>query len=89
MIFHACEIVVELYNSSKFSLIFPAHVSYLESCIKIRINLNLYFLTSLWCLWGAFKAFIKPFEVPQKKCVNKKLTFSLRPESGQEGLTAI
>ena len=30
-----------------------------ESCIKIKIKLNFYFHTSLWCL-------IKPFESPQR-----------------------
>ena len=34
-----------------------------------KINLNSYFHTYLWCLKGfmkAFKAFIKPFEAPQR-----------------------
>ena len=44
-----------------------------ESCIEIKIELNFYFHTSLWCLKGfygglmeAFKAFIKPFEASQR-----------------------
>ena len=35
-----------------------------ESCIKMKININFYFHTSLWCLKRfseACKAFIKPF----------------------------
>ena len=47
-------------------LTLPA-LSISESCIKIKISLNFYFHTSLWCLKGltkAFKAFIKPFEAP-------------------------
>ena len=36
----------------------------------------------------AFKAFIKPFEVPQKSVKKKfKLFFSRQPRSGREGLT--
>ena len=40
-----------------------------ESCIEIKIKLNFYFHTSLWCLkrfYEGFKAFIKPFEAPQR-----------------------
>ena len=40
-----------------------------ESCIEIKIELNFYFHTSLWCLkrfTKALKAFIKPFEIPQR-----------------------
>ena len=40
-----------------------------ESYIKIKINLNFYFDTSLWCPKGFMKAFkdsIKPFEAPQR-----------------------
>ena len=37
-----------------------------ESCIEIKIELNFYFHTSLLCLKRAFKAFIKPFEAPQR-----------------------
>ena len=39
-----------------------------ESCIKMKINLHFNFHT-LWCLkrfYEAFKAFIKPFEAPQR-----------------------
>ena len=42
-----------------------------------KIKLNFYFLTSLWCLKGfikALKAFIKPFEGPQRSV---KIKFSL------------
>ena len=39
-----------------------------ESCIEIKIKLNFYFHTSLWCLkQNALKAFIKPFEAPKRK----------------------
>ena len=39
-----------------------------ESCIKVKINLNFYFLTSFWCLKRFYKckAFVKPFEAPQR-----------------------
>ena len=37
-----------------------------ESCIEIKIKLNLYFHTSLWCSKGFMKAFIKTFEAPQR-----------------------
>ena len=30
-----------------------------------KVKLNVYFRTSLWCM--ALKAFIKPFEAPQRK----------------------
>ena len=36
-----------------------------EGCIEIKIKLSFYFHTSLWCLKG-LKAFIKPFEAPQR-----------------------
>ena len=40
-----------------------------ESCIEIKIELKFYFHTSLWCLkrfYEGLKAFIKPFEAPQR-----------------------
>ena len=38
-----------------------------ESCTEMKIESNFYFHTSLWCLKRfTFKAFIKPFEVPQR-----------------------
>ena len=47
-------------NAMSF-LTFPApYIS--ESCIKIKINLNFYFDTSLWSL----KRFHEAFEAPQK-----------------------
>ena len=39
------------------------------SCIELKIKLNFYFHTSLWWSKGfmkAFKAFIKPFDAPQR-----------------------
>ena len=64
-----------------------------ENCIKIRINLNFYFRFSLWCLkrfYEGLKAFIKPFESPQKSVKIKfMLIFSLRPGSGREGLRTL
>ena len=36
-----------------------------------------------------FKAFIKPFEAPQRSLKKNKLIFSLRPELGGEGLILI
>ena len=40
-----------------------------KSFIEIKIKLNFYFHTFLWCPEGfmkAFKAFIKPFKAPQR-----------------------
>ena len=48
-----------------------------ESCIEIKIELSFYFDTSLWCLkrfYEGIKAFIKPFEAPQRSVKNKNLT---------------
>ena len=50
-------------------LTLPAH-SVSESCIKIKINFNI-FIVTLLCgaskgFMKAFKAFIKPFEGPQR-----------------------
>ena len=36
-----------------------------------------------------FKAFIKPFEIPQRSLKKNKLIFSLLPELGGEGLILI
>ena len=41
-----------------------------ESCIEIKIKLNFYFHTSLWCLKGLHKT----FRGNTKKCENKNLT---------------
>ena len=43
-----------------------------ESCIEIKIKLNFYFHTSLWCLKRFYETFMKPFEAPQR-CENKNL----------------
>ena len=48
-----------------------------ESCIEIKIKLNLYFYTSLWCLkrfCEGFKGLHKTFWGTTKKCENKDLT---------------
>ena len=40
-----------------------------ESSIEIKIKLNFYFHTFLWCLkrfYEGLKAFIKPFDAPQR-----------------------
>ena len=40
-----------------------------EWCTEIKINLNFYFYTSLWCLWNFYeglKGFHKPFEAPKR-----------------------
>ena len=54
-----------------------------ESCIEIKIKLNCYFHTPLWCLkrfYEGLKAFIKPSEAPQR-IVKIKFNsfFSFRP----------
>ena len=76
-----------LFSFGLLTLLFP-FIS--ESCIEIKIKLNFYFHTSLWCLKGfmkALKAFIKPFEAPQRSMKIKILTFFfLRPGLGLEGL---
>ena len=43
--------------------------AFLKDCIEIKIKLNFYYHTSLWCLKGfmkTFKAFTEPFETPQE-----------------------
>ena len=61
-----------------------------ESCIEIKIKLNFYFHTSLWCLKrfyeGLLKALIKPFEAPQRSVKKINLIFSIRPGLEREGL---
>ena len=66
----------------KFRIIFEDRDSTLptlcisESCIKIRINLNFYFQTSLWCLkwfYEGIKGLHKTFGGTKKKCENKNL----------------
>ena len=47
-----------------------------ERCIKMKINLNLYFHTSLWCftrLYEDLKGLHKPIEAPRRS-VKKKLS---------------
>ena len=48
-----------------------------ENCIAIKININFYFHTFLWCASKGFiealKAFIKPLEAPQRS-VNIKIS---------------
>ena len=49
---------------------FSVNPSRLDPGRREKINLNFYFHTSLWCLKrfyeGLLKAFIKPFEAPQR-----------------------
>ena len=48
-----------------------------ESCIEIKIKLNFYFHTSLWCLksfYEGLKGLHKTFWDTTKKCENKNLT---------------
>ena len=49
----------------------PERPVHFESCIEIKIKLNFYFRSSLWCL---------------KKFYEGLLIFSLRPGLGREGL---
>ena len=50
--------------------ILPLSASYIsENYFKIKINLNFYFRTSLWCLrrfYGGLKDLHKTFEAPQR-----------------------
>ena len=49
-----------------------------EICIKIKIELNFYFHTSLWCLKRFYEGLkgLKPFEAPQRSVKMKiKLNF--------------
>ena len=62
-----------------------------ESCIKIKINLNFYFHTSLCCLkrfYEDIKGLHKTFSGTAKKSENKNLSwfFSPRPGLGRKGL---
>ena len=48
-----------------------------ESCIEIKIKLNFYFHTSLWCLkrfYEGLKGLHKTFWGTKKKCENENLT---------------
>ena len=48
-----------------------------ESCIEIKIELNFYFHTSLWCLkrfYEGLKGLYKNFLGTTKNCENKKLS---------------
>ena len=48
-----------------------------ESCIEIKIKLNFYFHTSLWCLkrfYEGLKGLHKTFSGTKKKCENEILT---------------
>ena len=47
---------------------------FLEICTKMKINLNFYFHTFLWCLklfCEDLKVFIKPFETPKRSAKTK------------------
>ena len=63
-------------SEGNFKLTLPApRIS--ESCIKIKINLNFYFHTSLWCLKRFYEGIYglhKTLVAPQKKCENKNLS---------------
>ena len=51
-----------------------------ESCIEVKVKLNFYFHTSLWCLRRFYEGLTK-------KCENENLTvFSLCPGLRREGL---
>ena len=46
----AIAIVVLMHQKSRASKLIPPGPCISESCIKLKINLNFYFDTSLWCL---------------------------------------
>ena len=59
-------------------LLNPSHPVHFRKVFKIKINLNFYFRTSLRYFkrfYEAFKAFIKPFEVPQRSSKIKILSY--------------
>ena len=45
-----------------------------EKCNKVKINLNVYFHTSLWCLWRFYEGLHKTFWSTKKKCEDKNLS---------------
>ena len=45
-----------------------------ESCIEVKIKLNFYFRTSLWCLKRFYERLRKIFQGTTKKCENENLT---------------
>ena len=53
--------------------------------VKIKINLNFYFHTCLWCL----KVLHKTFWGTTKKCENRNLSLFILPGSGREGWSFI
>ena len=75
-------------RQGQFSLVWTFLVPFIsEICIKI--NLNFYFNSSMRCVkWvKPFKAFKKPFEVPQRSVKKKfELIFSFHLVSGRDGL---
>ena len=64
-----------------------------ESCIDVKMKLNFYFHTSLWCLkrfCGGLKGLHKTFWGTTKKCENKNLfIFSLCLGLGWKGHTSL
>ena len=64
------------YNNYNYYYILTLPVPCIsESCIEIKLKLNFYFHASLWCpkrFYEGLKAFIKPFEAPQR-CVKIKI----------------
>ena len=85
------EVIVSKWRDDLLLLLIFPFPCISESWIKMKINLNFYFRTSLWCLkkfYEYLKVHHKIFWDTSTKCVNKNFTlnFSLRPESIQEGL---
>ena len=65
-----------------------------ESCIEIKIKLNFYFPTFLWCLKRLYEGLYGPHKTfwgTRKTFENKKfnLIFSHRPGLGREGFSQI
>ena len=84
-IYHFFPITIFFTNVNKKSLkndflTLPA-LCISESCIKIKIILNFYFHTFLWCLKMFYEAFIKPFVAP-KRSVKIKIWVNFFSSSG-------
>ena len=62
--------VKQLYLMTYLTLPLPC-IS--ESCIEMKIKLNFYFHTSLWCLKRFKEGLYKTFGDTTKKCENKTL----------------
>ena len=75
--FASDKIYHKLISWTQYQSVFIGDWSYCisESYIKIKVNLNFYFLTSLWYLKRFYEGLHKTFWGTAKKCENKKSSY--------------